>query len=238
MVETQILVKEKFPFHGKWSTEQNVAGGRPVMKLSAVFFDRDGTVIFDRHYLKDPAGVTLIPGVADALRLLADHRIDAFLVSNQSGIGRGYFTVDDVVACQSRLNELLQLQGTGFKDARFCPHAPEERCTCRKPSIGMWKSLSEKYALEPAHCAMIGDKEEDLAFGRNSGMACSVLVLTGKGMKTAAQLGLKVEALSSKLTPFDQVCRANEDPVSGKYYVAHNALDAVEGLLAMHGSTL
>lgn len=99
----------------------------------AVLLDRDGTLIEDKHYLSEPSGVALLPGVGPALSRLvqAGHRL--FLVSNQSGVGRGYFTEQAVVACQKRLEELLEPYGVAFTDAVWCPHAPEESCFCRKP---------------------------------------------------------------------------------------------------------
>ena len=107
------------------------------MKCSAVFFDRDGTVLFDRHYLHDPAGVELIPGTGEALRSLALAGVDAFLVSNQSGIGRGYFTEADLAACQARLQELLRGFGAGYGALRRVAGADRDRAggasgDCRK----------------------------------------------------------------------------------------------------------
>ena len=87
----------------------------------AVLLDRDGTLIEDKHYLSEPSGVALLPGVGPALSRLvqAGHRL--FLVSNQSGVGRGYFTEQAVVACQKRLEELLEPYGVAFTDAVWCP---------------------------------------------------------------------------------------------------------------------
>ncbi len=203
------------------------------MKFSAVLFDRDGTVIFDRHYLKDPSGVELIPGIGKALKLLAGQGADAFLVSNQSGIGRGYFSTEDLESCQARMKELLLREGASFKDARFCPHAPEERCLCRKPSTGMWESLRDTYGLDPARCAMIGDKEEDLLFGRNAGMPFCVLVLTGKGRMTAARLGVDVDVSSALLKPIGNIRGSDSDLHTCRFFIANNACEAVQGLLAL-----
>ena len=204
------------------------------MKCSAVFFDRDGTVIFDRHYLHEPAGVELIPGTGEALRSLALAGVDAFLVSNQSGIGRGYFTEADLAACQARLQELLRGFGAGFKDSRFCPHAPEEACRCRKPAIGMWEDLRDAWGLDASACAMVGDKPEDLMFGSNAGMAAAVLVLTGKGLQSAEKLGLDPGAVGDGLLPF----RPADLPGVGsacRFYAAKDAAHAVAGLLAASG---
>lgn len=165
------------------------------MELSAVLFDRDGTVIVDRHYLASAQGVELFPGVSDALLLLRKRGVASYLVSNQSGIGRGYFPESGWHECYAKLQQLLSSSGTGFDDARFCPHAPEEGCSCRKPALGMWESLRNAHALCASRCAMVGDKAEDLLFGINAGLAASVLVLTGKGESTAKKLGIDVDRL-------------------------------------------
>lgn len=163
------------------------------MKLSAVLFDRDGTVIFDRHYLSDPEGVELIPGTGEALARLNAEGLAAYLVSNQSGIGRGYFPESGWYACQDRLDELLAAFGAKLAGTRFCPHAPEVACDCRKPGTGMWESLRVAHGLEAAACAMVGDKPEDLRFGINAGLAAAVLVMSGKGAGSAEKLGLAPE---------------------------------------------
>ncbi len=201
------------------------------MKFTAVFFDRDGTIIYDRNYLHDPAGVELIPGTGEALRSLAEAGADAFLVSNQSGIGRGYFTERDLAACQARLAELLKEYGAAFKDARFCPHAPEHACRCRKPDTGMWESLRDAYGLDAGTCVMVGDKPEDLMFGKNAGMAAAVLVLTGKGRQSAEKLGLDPDAVGSGLYSV---------PYAGggcPFYAAKDAAQAVRGLLSIRDIT-
>ena len=153
----------------------------------AVLFDRDGTLIEDRHYLSDPVQVTLLPGVAQALRRLPACRL--FVVSNQSGVGRGYFSLESAHACNSRLAQLLAAHDVHFTDMLLCPHGPEEGCACRKPQTGMWDALRERHGLHAEHTAMIGDKGDDVRFGRAAGLR-TVLVLTGKGRDHAATLGL------------------------------------------------
>ncbi len=159
-------------------------------RIEHLFLDRDGVVIEDRHYLADPGGVVLLPGVPQALAGARDAGVRLYLVSNQSGIGRGYFTREACLACQRRLDELLAEQGIHFTDADFCPHAPEEGCACRKPGTGMWLSMAKRHGLRPEICAMVGDKASDIAFARNCGFAAAVLVLSGKGAEQARQLGL------------------------------------------------
>ena len=207
------------------------------MTLSAVLFDRDGTVIFDRHYLSDPAGVELIPGTGEALARLGRAGIASYLVSNQSGIGRGYFPESAWYACQERLDELLAQKGAKLEDTRFCPHAPEVSCSCRKPGTGMWESLREAHGLDASACAMVGDKPEDLRFGINAGLAAAVLVLTGKGMKSAEKLGLDAEAVARAgflPIPADRIPAEWLEGRGGiRLFAAADTAAAVDGLLAL-----
>ena len=155
----------------------------------AILFDRDGTLIEDRHYLSDPARVTLLPGVAQSLRRLSQAACRVFVVSNQSGVGRGYFSLESAHACNARLAQLLAAQNVHVADMLLCPHSPEEGCACRKPQTGMWDVLRERHGLHAEHTAMIGDKRDDVRFGRAAGLR-TVLVLTGKGRDQAVEIGL------------------------------------------------
>lgn len=160
------------------------------MQIDTVLLDRDGTVIVDKHYLSDPDGVELLPGAATGLRHLARAGLKLFLVTNQSGIGRGYFTEEAYQACHAALEKHLCGEEIALEDSVFCPHAPEEGCMCRKPNPGMWRTLAARHGLDAATSAMVGDKAEDIAFGRCAGFAATVLVLTGKGRQTADKLSL------------------------------------------------
>ncbi|NDY58449.1 HAD-IIIA family hydrolase [Desulfovibrio sulfodismutans] len=161
-----------------------------MSEIDTVLLDRDGTVIVDEHYLCDPARVRLLPGAGQALARLADAGMRLFVVSNQSGIGRGYFSQADHLAVQARLLELLNDHGVGLTGDAFCPHAPDAACSCRKPGLGQWEALRASHGLDAAHTAVIGDKASDVAFGKNLGAAVTVLVLTGHGVQEAQRLGL------------------------------------------------
>ncbi len=159
--------------------------------IKNILFDRDGTLIYDRHYLSDPAKVELLPGCMAGLRRMRASGLRLFVVTNQSGIGRGFFTEADYQACANRLNELLAEGGVRLEGSAFCPHDPEAGpCLCRKPGPGMWLELRGRYGLEASETLMVGDKPEDVAFGRNQGLALCALALSGKGEGTAAKLGL------------------------------------------------
>lgn len=160
------------------------------MRIESVILDRDGTVIADKHYLADPAGVELLPGAGEALASLRRAGIRLFVASNQSGIGRGYFGEADQRAVHARLEELLAAAGAGLDGAAFCPHAPEAGCACRKPAPGMFAALAREHGLDPAATAMVGDKADDVGFGLNAGLGLTILALTGKGREHAARLGL------------------------------------------------
>lgn len=162
------------------------------MALKNVLLDRDGTLIVEKHYLSDPAHVALVPGAGEALALLQQTGIRLFVVTNQSGIGRGYYKESDFQAVQARLCELLAAHGVTLEGVAHCPHDPAENCDCRKPGPGLWQALSAAYGLRPEETAMVGDNASDVAFGLECGMAESILVLTGHGQRYATKLGLPV----------------------------------------------
>ncbi len=139
------------------------------MSGRAVFLDRDDTIIRDRHYLADPDGVELMPGAAEAVRLLNLHRIPAIVVTNQSGIARGLFSEHRLELIHLRLTELLAKHHAILDAIYYCPHHPQgsvERysiaCTCRKPEPGLLMKAAQDFGLDLAGCYMVGDKLEDM----------------------------------------------------------------------------
>ena len=158
----------------------------------AVFLDRDGTINVDRHYLSDPALLQIIPGTGPALRSLMDAGFLLFIVTNQSGIGRGYYTLADMHAVNDRLGAELSKEGVRFEKVYFAPEAPEESSRGRKPSPEFLLDARDEFGLDLAQCYMIGDKLIDLQCGWNAGVKKSILVRTGYGseveQKSAAAL--------------------------------------------------
>ncbi|NDV17976.1 D-glycero-beta-D-manno-heptose 1,7-bisphosphate 7-phosphatase [Pseudodesulfovibrio sp. JC047] len=150
------------------------------MASRCILLDRDGTIIFDKHYLHDPDGVELLPGAAKALRRLQDMGFSLAVLSNQSGVGRGYYTEASVIACNERLAELLARHGVLLDGVFFCPHAPEDACDCRKPKLGLMDQAIHALGFDPAKSFMIGDKYADMGVGRAAGTT-TLLVRTGKG---------------------------------------------------------
>lgn len=149
-------------------------------QIKAVFFDRDGTLIHEKPgtYLSDPAAVRLYAPVKAALAKLAQAGFSFFIVSNQSGIGRGYFTEKEVNAVHARLCELLA--PIQIQEIVFCPHAPNEACSCRKPGTLLGEQLIKKYHINPEFSFMVGDKKADVIFGHKLGLR-SILMTTANG---------------------------------------------------------
>ena len=151
----------------------------------AVFLDRDGVIIEQVAYLSSPEQVALIPGAAEALRLIHRHGDLAVVISNQSGVGRGYFTAESVEAAHARIQELLAPEGEKVDAFYYCPHAPDEKCSCRKPSPEMILRAAERFGADVGSSLMLGDRMSDLECGVNAGCASSVLVSTGYGGEQA-----------------------------------------------------
>ncbi len=153
----------------------------------AVFLDRDGTLIEDAGYLADPAGVRLFPDARVALRRLRDAGYVLVIVTNQSGIGRGYYTEAEF----HRVNEaMLGLLGTDLIGATyFCPDHPDQPTPRRKPAPGMLWEAAHAHGLDLSRSFMIGDRKGDIEAGRAAGCAASILVRTGIGATEEAKAG-------------------------------------------------
>ncbi len=147
----------------------------------AVFLDRDGTLNVERNYLSDPAQLELLPGVPAALKRLQDAGFRLFIVTNQSGIGRGYYTEADLHRVNARLLELLAPHGVRFEKIYFAPEAPEQPGRGRKPSPQFLFDARDEFGLDLARSYLVGDKLADLKCGWNAGVKRSILVRTGYG---------------------------------------------------------
>lgn len=148
---------------------------------AAVFLDRDGTIIREKEYLRDPAQVELLPGTVIGLKQLAKAGFKLFIVSNQSGVGRGYFTLADVEQVNARVMQELAASGIRFEKIYIAPEAPEEPSRGRKPSPQFLFDARDEFGLDLARSYVIGDKLIDLECGWNAGVKKSILVRTGYG---------------------------------------------------------
>ncbi len=152
------------------------------MHSRAVFLDRDGTINEEVGYLSDPRQVTLIPGAAEALARLRKAGFKLVVVTNQSGVARGYLGEDDLRKVNDELARLLAGHGVAIDAYYHCPHHPDftGECACRKPKPGMARKAARELGLDTARSYFVGDKTTDVELGINAG-GKSVLVLTGFG---------------------------------------------------------
>lgn len=150
----------------------------------AVFLDRDGVLNEERGYLHRVEDIVVIPGVPAALKRLVDAGFKLFIVTNQSGVGRGYFTLADVGIINAHLTVEFAKAGVQFEKIYFAPEAPDQASRGRKPSPQFLFDARDEFGLDLAHSHMIGDKLIDLECGWNSGVHSSILVRTGYGAKT------------------------------------------------------
>jgi D,D-heptose 1,7-bisphosphate phosphatase len=154
----------------------------------AVFLDRDGTLNVEKEYLSDPEALVLFPRLGPALRALsqAGHRL--FIVTNQSGIGRGYYTEDDMHRVNERLCETLERDGVGFEKIYYAPEAPDQPSRGRKPSPQFLLDARDEFNVDLSQSYMVGDKISDLECGWNAEVRHSILVQTGYGAVTETKL--------------------------------------------------
>lgn len=154
----------------------------------AVFLDRDGTVIVEADYLDDPEGVELVAGAAEAIRRLRDAGFAVVIVTNQSGIARGLYGLDDYRAVAARLDARLAELGAPVDGTYFCPHHPDFTgpCRCRKPGLGMYRRAARELDLSLEGSWYVGDKPTDvLPAGELGGYG--ILLRTGHGADPGVQ---------------------------------------------------
>jgi D-glycero-D-manno-heptose 1,7-bisphosphate phosphatase len=161
----------------------------------AVFLDRDGTLMRDLGYLCDPSKVRLYPGTVPALKLLRKAGFRLIVLTNQSGVARGYFPLSAVGKVNRKVAASLRRGGAKVDAFFYCPHYPggqvksfSKRCGCRKPRPGMVRQASRKFPLDLKRGWMVGDKLDDLRLAKNAGLAGGILVLTGNGRKSLGAL--------------------------------------------------
>ncbi len=137
----------------------------------AVFLDRDGTLIEDPGYISDPAQVRLLPGAAEAVAALGQAGARVIVVTNQSGIARGFLTEEQYAATSRRLEDLLAAEGAGLDAQYHCPHHPELTgpCDCRKPGTALFRVAAEQFGLDLARSWWVGDRRRDVLPARTLG---------------------------------------------------------------------
>jgi histidinol-phosphate phosphatase family protein len=156
--------------------------GKENSKLSAVFIDRDGTIIFDKKYLSSPKQIRLYPFAINSIKKLNIAGFVVIVVTNQSGISRGIFTENDLKFINNKMIKLIEKKGAKIDDICYCPHTDFDRCNCRKPKTGMVEQCAKKFCIDLKKSYVIGDTIRDYFLGLNMG-GNGILVLTGHGKK-------------------------------------------------------
>lgn len=159
----------------------------------AVFLDRDGTINEDPGYLSKIEQFIFLPQAVEALKLLQEAGFALVVITNQSGIARGYFTIEDLDKVHAYMGECLGSRGISLDGIYYCPHHPEkglpqyvQSCTCRKPGSALLEQAAQELGIDLSQSYMVGDKMSDIGAGVRSGCK-SILVLTGEGKKTWAK---------------------------------------------------
>ncbi len=160
----------------------------------AVFLDRDGTINIEKEYLYQIADFEFIPGAVEAIKILNQAGIIVVVVTNQSGVARGYYTEEDVEILHRHIAHELERSGAHVDAWLFCPHHPSGRgsyalpCDCRKPLPGMLKDASRSHDIDLQNSTMIGDKRADIEAGLAAGCR-TILVRTGYGSEEEPTVG-------------------------------------------------
>ena len=168
-------------------------------KKPYIFIDRDDTLIYDVPYLNVPDKVRLTPGAGRTLARLRAKGFGIIVISNQSGIGRGIITMEQLDAVNARMKELLAQDGGTLDDVFFCPHTPADNCSCRKPRTGMLEQACMKYAVDLAHSAMVGDSQADIDMGKAFHLKTVQIRLAGLN-KPDAKADYTAESLEKAFT--------------------------------------
>src|SRR5881397_963493 len=154
-------------------------------RTPTVFVDRDGTIMQDADYCSNPQKVKIFPGIPEALQRLKSNGFKLIIITNQSGIGRGLFTIEQYRAVEA---EVLRQLGDGLIDATyFCPDIPGQHSSCRKPAPGMILRAAREHQIDLSRSFLIGDKEIDVECGHNAGVR-AIRVKTGLQRDTTGSM--------------------------------------------------
>ncbi len=168
-----------------------------MKRNKAVFLDRDGTIVVHEHYLSSPEQLKLLPNAAEGIRLFREHGYLIIVVTNQSGVARGFFDEERLMLIHQKLIGMLEEEGVVIDGIYYCPHHTEGvieqykiNCDCRKPGPGMLLNAAQRYNIDLTQSLMVGDSETDMLAGKNAGCKC-VLIRNDRidEISTAAMTG-------------------------------------------------
>jgi len=147
-----------------------------------IILDRDGTIVIDRHYLDDPAQLSFLPGAAEALSTLTRNGHRLIVITNQSGVARGRFTLERMHEVNARFVQMAAEVGATIDAMYSCPHDPADGCDCRKPNTGLALEAARRFGFDPASSVVIGDKSTDIELGRRLG--ATTMLISNNGFAT------------------------------------------------------
>ncbi len=145
-------------------------------KQKALFLDRDGIINVDHGYVSKIDDFEFVEGIFDLIRIFADAGYLIFVVTNQSGIGRGYYTQEKFETLTRWMIQTFHANDIEIKEVQYCPHIPQENCQCRKPNIGMIKNILANHDIDLNSSWMIGDKQSDIDLAHNADIGSSIAV--------------------------------------------------------------
>lgn len=148
------------------------------MGRKAVFLDRDGTIVEDVNYCSRVEDLHILPGVAEAIKLLNRDGFKVVVITNQSGIGRGYFNENTLAQIHGKMHCELSKHGAKVDLIYYCPHHPDDGCECRKPKISLFLQAAKKLDIDIGRSSVVGDRQMDIDAAKTLGCK-SVLVTTG-----------------------------------------------------------
>ncbi|MBI3895984.1 MAG: D-glycero-beta-D-manno-heptose 1,7-bisphosphate 7-phosphatase [Acidobacteria bacterium] len=176
----------------------------PHNSCHLVLLDRDGTINVEKEYLSNPDDVELLDNAAEGIRRLRNLGLKVVVITNQSGVGRGYFEQSTLQRIHKRLLGLLAAEGAQLDGIYVCPHHPDDGCGCRKPQVGLLRQAAEEFKADLAQAFVIGDNLGDIEAGRRVG-ATTLLVRTGYGADIATRGGVDANYVVADLAEAAEV---------------------------------
>lgn len=148
-------------------------------RKKAIFLDRDGVINVEKNYVSTIAEFEFIPGLFSALKTFQDKGYLLFIITNQSGIARGYYTIHDFEVLTAWMLQEFKKEKIGISQVEFCPHSPDDVCQCRKPKTGMIDNILKNFNVDLEHSWLIGDKNADIQCAKNAGIKNTIQVKSG-----------------------------------------------------------
>ncbi len=169
-----------------------------MKKHPAIFLDRDGTILNERGYLDNPHKLNFYRSAFKGLQQFLSQNYKLVIITNQSGIGRGYFTEKTLSSIHKKFRQELAKKGIFISGIYYCPHLPTDQCACRKPKVALARQAARELNLDLKNSFMIGDQARDVELGKNMG-GKGILVLTGGGRVTKKNLKIRPDKITPNL---------------------------------------